>query len=73
MKEEYFIYLGVFAVILIMLILNSYVFNKIRMTEGLETMDTNSSKEDSTENKILLTGIIEPSGTALIFIGNLPP
>ena len=48
MKEEYFIYLGVFAVILIMLILNSYVFNKIRMTEGLETMDTNSSKEDST-------------------------
>jgi len=50
MKEEYFIYLGVFAVILIMLILNSYVFNKIRMTEGLETMDTNSSKEDSTSN-----------------------
>ena len=49
MKEEYFLYLGIFGIILIMLILNSYFLDKSKNKEGLVNMDAN--KEDTLASK----------------------
>jgi hypothetical protein len=46
MKEEYFIYLGVFGVILIAIMINSYFLKKPKV-EGLENMNSDGNQKDT--------------------------
>lgn len=52
MKEDYLVYLGlgIFAFILIMLVLNSKFTDKCKTVENMENMDTSSSKPNLAGN-----------------------
>lgn len=51
MTEKYFMYLGVFGVILIIIMINSYITDKPKKTEGFGNINSNEKDKDTLASK----------------------